>query len=783
MRQVALREWILMAIALLSLAITLGAQNGLGRLDQTLYDNFASSMSRPARDDIIIVAIDDFSLAELGRWPWPRTTHAQLIRRLSVAKARVIGFDVMLPEAEQPQADGSRPGDVALAAAIRDSARTVLPLTLAGSGPSLQAVLPAGDLATAASAIAHIHLEHDSDGIVRSVFLREGQGDHLWPHLALAMLQVGTHQAPPQPATSFDPMVHSWQRENRMQIAFAGNIGHFRSVPYVAVLRGEVPPSFFAGKYVLVGATARGMTDSYPTAVSGIEGMMPGIEIHANILAGLLDGKSIALASAWQTALYCSLPVFIALLCYLMLQPRGALLASGILLIATLGTSYLVLRAGWWLPPAAGLLTLLAAYPLWSWRRLEAAIAYLGQEFIRLDHEPHVLPEARPAYEYDRIEDALEHRINAVKKAARRVRDLRRFISDSLDNLPDPTLITSADGNVLLANRAALHYFASLGLHSITGSSLLELLRKLKVQQVIDQPATTEFDWADLFNVRCTVKLASGIGASDMRGRDLLIKSAPCRSATDLLTGWIVNVIDISPIRSAERSRDETLRFLSHDMRAPQASILALLELQNEPNSALSQEEFFARVEKAARKTLGLADNFVQLARAESQEYRLEEVDFQDVLVDAIDEMWTLAENRHIKLHTDISEIEFPVKVDRALMTRAVSNLLSNAINYSAENTHIICSLHAEHIDHQQCIVCSIRDQGVGIAPADQARLFQRFQRFSVSGQPRHDGIGLGLVFVKTVVERHCGKITFSSEPGVGTTFTFTLPFHSGIST
>jgi signal transduction histidine kinase len=77
-------------------------------------------------------------------------------------------------------------------------------------------------------------------------------------------------------------------------------------------------------------------------------------------------------------------------------------------------------------------------------------------------------------------------------------------------------------------------------------------------------------------------------------------------------------------------------------------------------------------------------------------------------------------------------------------------------------------------------VFCSIIDQGYGIAAADQARLFQRFQRGGKRGdmtnRPHHDGIGLGLVFVKTVVERHQGQLGFSSELGEGTTFTVTLP-------
>ncbi len=138
--------------------------------------------------------------------------------------------------------------------------------------------------------------------------------------------------------------------------------------------------------------------------------------------------------------------------------------------------------------------------------------------------------------------------------------------------------------------------------------------------------------------------------------------------------------------------------------------------------------------------------------------------------------MWTLAKNKNIQLVTDIPATEFPVNIDRTLITRALINLLSNAINYSPENTTVTCTLRRSLGMPPGHVFCSITDQGYGIAPADQAKLFRRFQRLDVPNQPRHDGIGLGLAFVKTVIERHDGRLTFSSEVGAGTTFTIELP-------
>ena len=157
-RRLALREWLMLFIGLLTFAIALGWQNGLGRLDQSLYDLFLSiDNDKPAREDIIIVAIDDYSLAELGRWPWSRDKHADLINKLTKAQPRAIGLDVILSETSTPQIDAQ------LAAAMTQSQRVVLPVVLTNAGHGLTAGLPIPLLAEAAHTMGHINLEHDSD--------------------------------------------------------------------------------------------------------------------------------------------------------------------------------------------------------------------------------------------------------------------------------------------------------------------------------------------------------------------------------------------------------------------------------------------------------------------------------------------------------------------------------------------------------------------------------------------------------------------------------------------
>ena len=791
-RQIALKEWLWLSLLLLLLTIFTSASDLFRRSSMTLYDRMMQHDTRVARDDILIVAIDDYSLKELGKWPWPRQHHAALIRQLNAAKPIAIGMDVLFSEPDSSlNADNGIPADLALATAIKEAGNVVVPLTSQNTGRGLIAVQPAPQIANAARQLSHIHIELDEDGVARSVFLREGNGAEWWSHFSLALKGVGQNTAAgtenwipgvrlPVAERKPDSVEGGWLRDYHMLIPYAGGAGHFTTVPYVSVLRGEVPASFIQGKYVLIGPTATGMADSFPTPVTGNEGVVSGVEINANILAALLEKRAIDAVPLWLTVLANLLPVLTLLCCLIWLTPRKALISNGVLFILTIVSCAVLLHSGYWLNPLPALFSLTIAYPLWSWRRLEAAIRYLGTELELLKQEPDILPEfqdaAQQASDKSALTDELEKNIRAVHDATNRVRNLRQFVSDSLASLPDATLVTTTDGNVVLTNQPARTYFAGIGFPQINDALLPYLFAKMSQPVNTDPVHAQSFSWWDLLDLKQTRLMAQGIEVRDPAGKDLLIKSAPCYDADKHLTGWIVSMVNITAIRAAERSRDETLHFISHDMRGPQASILALLEMQKDPETALSNEEFMSRIERASRITLGLADNFVQLARAESQDYRFEEVDFQDMLIDATEEMWSLARSKKIRIRTEIPEKEFPVRADRALMTRVLTNLISNAVKYSPRETTITCSLELRQDMNGSLILCHIADQGYGIPRAEQSKLFQRFQRFKTAEQPKNDGVGLGMVFVKAVIDRHMANISFQSAPNEGTTFTIQIP-------
>ena len=164
------------------------------RVDNLIYDFLLKLRPAPPREDVVIVAIDAESLSQLGRWPWPRTTHAALIDQLTQHGARVIALDLLLPEPD-PTANG----DLRLAAAIAAHGGTVLPVApeAQGDGRELGATVPVPSLRQAAAKLGHVDTEIESDAVVRGAFLRGGINGESWSALALAMLEIeGLEPAP-----------------------------------------------------------------------------------------------------------------------------------------------------------------------------------------------------------------------------------------------------------------------------------------------------------------------------------------------------------------------------------------------------------------------------------------------------------------------------------------------------------------------------------------------------------------------------------------------------------
>ena len=190
-----------------------------------------------------------------------------------------------------------------------------------------------------------------------------------------------------------------------------------------------------------------------------------------------------------------------------------------------------------------------------------------------------------------------------------------------------------------------------------------------------------------------------------------------------------------------------------------------------------SDAERLGWVERYVRKALTLADDLFRLVRAEDVDpARFTVLSLEMVVQDAVDQAWALAHGKHIRLVTEIDEADEDqpclVRGDGDLLCRAIVNLLTNAVKYTPEGGEVRVSLTGQQGDW----AIAVGDTGAGIAPELQSRLFQRFSRLPTAQNRRIGGVGLGLMMVRTVAERHGGSITVSSRPGEGSVFTLRLP-------
>lgn len=230
----------------------------------------------------------------------------------------------------------------------------------------------------------------------------------------------------------------------------------------------------------------------------------------------------------------------------------------------------------------------------------------------------------------------------------------------------------------------------------------------------------------------------------------------------------------IQLLRETQQQREQTLRFISHDMRAPQNSILALISMQRSDSdkNKLSPNALLEQLESYANTTLELVNSFMNLAHAEAVELELIDLIIADLISETCDDAWARAQVKNISLTFEEPNEVLWVKANPPMLKRALSNLIDNAIKYSPPETHVQCTLHQE--DHK--VVIRITDQGWGIPTHLQADIFRAFSRAHTDRNEAPNGSGIGLAFVETVIHRHQGRIELQSQENKGSTFTVYLP-------
>jgi diguanylate cyclase (GGDEF)-like protein len=357
--------------------VTLLVLSGLTwRMDAWTYDYFSRHIPRAADDRIVVVAIDEKSLSELGRWPWSRRLHAQLIDRLGAAGARGIALDILLSEPALYDPEG----DALLAKALNASGKVVLPVFAEAehlNGPAVE-LLPIPEFAASAAALGHVDMALDADGVARSVFLRAGLGSPHWPSLALALSQLGSetgtaHNLPGLRNPDLgESSAHHWVRDHRVLVPFVDPPNAYQTVSFSDVLDGRIPQAQLRGRWVVVGLTAAGMGNSLPLPGASADApRMSGLDYQSNVLNMLVNGTAIVPLATPAQVLLSILLVVLPLLLFGLPGLHKVWRPIVLVLVLVPVVSLLLLRLGAaWFAPMPALIVLAIGALLWMARSL-----------------------------------------------------------------------------------------------------------------------------------------------------------------------------------------------------------------------------------------------------------------------------------------------------------------------------------------------------------------------------------------------------------------------------
>ena len=249
----------------------------------------------------------------------------------------------------------------------------------------------------------------------------------------------------------------------------------------------------------------------------------------------------------------------------------------------------------------------------------------------------------------------------------------------------------------------------------------------------------------------------------------------PVKDTSGYVQGLVLSLVDTTNRKKLEQLKDDFIGFVSHELRSPLTVIIGAVNTALSEEERLSQEEKHQLLQDAAWEAESLShlvENLLELSRAQANRLQLyaEPLSINSTVQNVVERIKQQSSTHRFLI--DIPKRLPKVYADQLRLERILYNLLENAIKYSPQGGEIRVFTKREG----RHLVVGVSDQGIGISPQDQMKLFEPFQRLGESTLDGVKGIGLGLLVCLRLVEAHGGRIWVESQPGHGSTFFFTVP-------
>jgi PAS domain S-box-containing protein len=334
----------------------------------------------------------------------------------------------------------------------------------------------------------------------------------------------------------------------------------------------------------------------------------------------------------------------------------------------------------------------------------------------------------------------------------------RQRLAAILSSTPDPVLVTDYQGRLLLANPAAWQVLGLPG-ETVNGKS---------IASIIQQPALL-----GLLQHVSEDKLSAEV---EFPGGKVYLATASSVNVEGQPVGRICILRDVTRFKELDTLKSEFVATVSHDLRYPLTTMrgyATMLEMVGELNE--QQTGYVRKILSSVDGMNHLVTSLLDLGRIDAGvDLNLEMVPVQEVVDRVVGGLQLQASQKQVVISSDISQHAIPlIEADYALLQQALHNLVENAVIYTESRGKV--SVRVEPDKDQ--MVFTVCDTGIGIAPVDLPRIFERFYRGGQKEAKKYQGTGLGLAIVKSIADRHKGRVWVESQLGKGSAFHLAIPF------
>lgn len=344
-----------------------------------------------------------------------------------------------------------------------------------------------------------------------------------------------------------------------------------------------------------------------------------------------------------------------------------------------------------------------------------------------------------------------------------------------VQSIADGVVVNDAHGVILLVNTAAEHILGRSA-ESVLGQDVRTVFEVFSPAGREEALAGIESLMASAVSPDCKPETVQTM--LETADRVVSAHLAPVVAKGDEFLGIVTVFRDITKEAEADRAKRKFITGISHELRTPMTSIKGYTDLLykglvGDVNE--EQRKFLSTIKSNADRLTALINDLIDLAQLEEGPGKLDlkPVQMEEIIREAIDLWRRPIEEKGLTLEVDVAEGLPEVRGDRERIARVLTNLLSNAYQYTLPGGRIALSVSPG----EGVLRVDVTDTGIGIAPEDQDRVFDRFYRADHPVvQQESDGAGLGLALARMFVEMHGGRLWVDSELGRGSTFSFTLP-------